>query len=164
MKQQIKLFSTNDDPRQLEAEINQWLILNENTNITHLSTAGSGDAALGGAYTVTILFERLEKAAVESEEAQRDHVRKDLLDIVDYTVQGNYYRDFIEDMSESGVFIRTSNSFSVGQEIIITFISPKMDRPFKIHGSIARVLPEGVGVKFKRESQIQDDLIRSFLK
>jgi Tfp pilus assembly protein PilZ len=94
----------------------------------------------------------------------RQHDRKAFLMIIDYAVEDRYYRDFIEDMSASGVFIKTSQSFSVGQTILMTFMSPDYQQPFKISGEIARVTPAGIGVKFKIESQVQEAVIQTLVK
>ena len=39
---------------------------------------------------------------------QRKYSRKDFLTIIDYNVGNRYYRDFIQDISVNGVFIKTS--------------------------------------------------------
>jgi hypothetical protein len=90
--------------------------------------------------------------------------RKDFLTIIDYTVEGRYYRDFIENISESGLFFRPSHTFSVGQTIQITFMSPDNQKPFKINGEIVRVGTDGVGVAFKIESQVQELVLKSFVE
>jgi hypothetical protein len=46
---------------------------------------------------------------------KRKYGRKDFIRIIDYTVGDRYYRDFIQDMSEGGLFIETTNEFSAGQ-------------------------------------------------
>ena len=61
---------------------------------------------------------------------QRKYSRKDFLMITDYIVGDRYYRDFIQDISASGVFIKTSQKFSVGQSILMTFMSPDNQKPF----------------------------------
>jgi Tfp pilus assembly protein PilZ len=48
----------------------------------------------------------------------------------------------IENLSKGGVFIKTSGTFSVGQEISLFFGKENMD------GTIIRVEPQGIGVKF----------------
>jgi hypothetical protein len=89
--------------------------------------------------------------------------RKDFLTIIDYNVEGRYYRDFIENISESGLFFRPSHTFSVGQTIQITFMSPDNQKPFKINGEIVRVDTDGVGVRIKIESQVQKAVLKSFV-
>lgn len=93
----------------------------------------------------------------------RKHERRSLFLIVDYSVSGKYYRDSIQDISESGVFIKTSQTFSEGQMIQMTFMSPNYQKPFKIKGKIVRVHTDGVGVKFIMESQVQEAALKSFM-
>ena len=94
---------------------------------------------------------------------RRKYDRKDFLRIIDYTVGDQYYRDFIQDISVNGVLIKTSQKFSVGQTILMTFMSPDHQSPFKINGEIVRVMPNGIGVKFKIESQVQELVLKSFV-
>jgi PilZ domain len=93
----------------------------------------------------------------------RKNDRKEFSMIVDYSVNDRYYRDFIRDISESGLFIKTPQMFSAGQRIKMTFMSPDYQKPFKIKGEIVRVHEDGVGVKFMMESQIQASALKSFL-
>jgi len=93
----------------------------------------------------------------------RKHDRKDFFMIIDYNVNDRYHRDFIQDISESGVFIKTSQTFSTGQKIQMTFMSPDYQKPFKIKGEIVRIHTDGVGVKFTTESQVQEAALKSFM-
>ena len=94
---------------------------------------------------------------------RRKYNRIDFFTIIDYSAGDQYYRDFIQDMSNSGVFIKTSQKFSVGQIIRMTFMSRDYQKPFKINGEIVRVSPDGIGVKFKIESQVQEEAIKSLI-
>ena len=91
----------------------------------------------------------------------RKHYRKDFFMTVDYTVEDQYFQDCIQDMSNSGVFIKTFRPFSIGQTILMTFMVPDHQKPFKINGEIVRVDPSGIGVKFKIESQTQENVIKA---
>ena len=55
----------------------------------------------------------------------------------------------IQDVSSSGVFIKTSRPLLAGQEIALTFMFPKSQKPIMATGEIVRVSYRGVGVKFK---------------
>ena len=94
---------------------------------------------------------------------QRKYSRKDFFSIIDYSVEGQYYRDFIQNISESGLFFKPSHTFSVGQTIQITFMSPDYQKPFRINGEIVRADSDGVGVKFKIESQVQQMVLKSYV-
>ena len=94
---------------------------------------------------------------------QRKYDRKEFSMIVDYNVNDRYYRDFIQDISESGLFIKTPQMFSEGQKVKMTFMSPDYQKPFKIKGEIVRAHEDGVGVKFMMEGQVQESALKSFL-
>lgn len=89
--------------------------------------------------------------------------RKDFFMTVDYVVNDRYYRDFIQDMSDGGVFIKTRQKFETGQDILMTFMSPDQQKPFKILGEIMRTLDDGIGVRFRKESQVQAEIIASLV-
>jgi Tfp pilus assembly protein PilZ len=68
---------------------------------------------------------------------------------VDYANQDQVFKGFIQDISAGGVFITPRTSFSVGEEITLTFSPPNYQEPVKIKGEIIRSDQLGIGVKFK---------------
>ena len=62
---------------------------------------------------------------------------------VDFSVQGRFYDGVIRNISKGGAFIKTSGTFSVGQDISFYFGKENMD------GTIVWIHPQGIGVKFK---------------
>jgi len=106
------------------------------------------------------LMKELEKRQTSE---RRKYHRKDLFRIIDYNVGGQDYRDLIQDISGSGVFIKTVHKFSAGQSILMTLMSPTSQKPFKIIGEIIRVHTDGFGVKFKIESQVQEEVLNSLV-
>jgi Tfp pilus assembly protein PilZ len=105
------------------------------------------------------VFKYLEEEKID----QRKFERKDFFRIIDYTVKDRYYRDFIQDISEGGLFIETTKEFSVGQKILMTFASPDYQKPFKINGEIIHTHNDGIGVKFTIDSQVQQSVLRSYV-
>ncbi len=94
---------------------------------------------------------------------QRKYFRNGFLTAIDYNVGDRYYRDFIKDLSGSGLFIKTSQTFSVGQTILMTFMYPDNQKPFRINGEIIRIHEDGIGVKFKIESRVQEAALKSLV-
>ena len=90
--------------------------------------------------------------------------RIDFLRVIDYQVGDHYYRDFIQNISETGLFIKPSQKFSVGQTVSMTFMSPDNQKPFKMDGEIVHTDNDGVGVKFKIESQVQRMVLKSYIE
>jgi len=71
---------------------------------------------------------------------------------VEFIVHGNLYQDrifkvWIKNISRSGVFIDITTSFSVGQDISMTYDSPKFSMKKKT-GKIVRITSDGIAVKF----------------
>ena len=156
MVKKIKIFSTQDDPKRLENEINQWLDQNENVNIISLTPCEAGDKQSVFRYSVTIFYD-------EEPKVERQNKRRNLAGMVDYVVDGKNFRDFIKDVSEGGAFITTGQAFDVGKEITVILVLPTLERPLKINGEIVRITEEGIGVKFKKQSQVQNEMIQSLL-
>jgi len=107
------------------------------------------------------LLKELEEGRI-GERRQCD--RKDFLRVIDYQVGDHYYRDFIQNISETGLLIKPSQPFSVGQTVSMTFMSPDNQKPFKIDGEIIHTDNDGVGVKFKIESQVQRMVLKSYIE
>ncbi len=59
------------------------------------------------------------------------------------------------------MFIETSESFSIGQEITMAFSFSNDHRPSKFTGEIVRIKPNGIGVKFKDLTKYQEEIIQS---
>jgi uncharacterized protein (TIGR02266 family) len=86
-------------------------------------------------------------------EGKREHYRKPLFTVVDFTTRGHAFKDFIKNISPGGVFIETSIPFSVGQELSLTFALPNCEKHIKITGEVVRITPQGIGVKFRMLKQ-----------
>ena len=75
---------------------------------------------------------------------------------VNYSTEDNEFRDFIQDISVSGVFIKTNKlresteSLSVGQEVSMKIPYSEHQKNLKIKGKIVRMTPEGIGVEFNK--------------
>jgi hypothetical protein len=78
-------------------------------------------------------------------------------------VGDHYYRDFIQNISETGLLIKPSQNFSVGQTVSMTFMSPDNQKPFKINGEIIHTDNDGLGIKFKIVSQVQTMVLKSYI-
>ena len=94
----------------------------------------------------------------------RKHPREECLITVNFAAKGRAYQNFIQDMSIEGAFIETRESFSVGDQILLTISYSNEQRPFKIEGEVARIDPKGLGIKFKKVSQVQEELINSIIE
>ena len=103
-----------------------------------------------------LLIELEEKLSVR----KRKHDRKSYFSVVDYNALEAAHTGFIENISAGGVFIGTSRSFSVGQEISMAFPLPVSQEHVTMDGEVVRVNAEGIGVKFKTVDHEREGLIR----
>ena len=115
------------------------------------------------------LSEEQQKTLLEELESKlskegRRHTRKPFITVVDFASQGRAYREFIKDISGSGVYIQTSRPFFVGQDVVLTFPFPDSQKHVKITGRIVRVADTGIGVQFNMRSPRDELPIRSLLK
>jgi Tfp pilus assembly protein PilZ len=93
------------------------------------------------------LLQLLEKGLLRGR-CRRAYFRKRVRLPVAYANQRHAYRNFIKDISLGGVFILTSVPFEVGEEIRIVLKIDDKDSMVRILGRVARVTPEGIGVRF----------------
>ena len=112
------------------------------------------------------LLGQLEKEVPEKStgESERRHVRVDCFVSVDYTDSERVFKDYIEDISTSGVFIKTREAFSVGEEIVLSMSISREGSAFKIPAIVVRAAPDGIGVRFKITSQVQEAIIESLIE
>jgi hypothetical protein len=165
MPKRVKIFRMDKDPRVMEGEINQWLQNKTNIDVLHLCAADYRDSEGTLQSILFVFYEGTHRDEVDSgDKSQRHHERIYLHEIVEYIVDGEYYRDFIQDVSESGIFIRSGRKFPAGKEVLMSLVAPGQERPVKIKGEIVRTETGGIGVEFKRESQVQEDVIKSLIK
>jgi len=81
---------------------------------------------------------------------------------VDYSTQDRVYQDFINNLSNGGVFIETSASLAAGQALSMIFNVPSLSKSFKISGKIVRSERDGIGVRFdKKLTPYQKELIHN---
>ncbi len=106
----------------------------------------------------------LEELELKLSKERRRHTRKPFITVVDFASQGRAYREFVQDIGGSGVYIQTSRSFSVRQDVVLTFPFPDSQKHVKITGRIARVADTGIGVQFNMRSFREELPIRSLLK
>ena len=93
------------------------------------------------------LLEELEKKQTRK---TRKHKRRNTHLTVYYATHDRAYRDVIQNISPTGVFIETAEPFNVGQEILLNFTPTRHAEPVKVRGQVVRVTDEGIGVKFIR--------------
>ena len=79
---------------------------------------------------------------------RRKHARKPCSIRVTYFTQNWGFIGSITNISDGGVFIETSETFSVGQQMKLMFWCPDRKEPIKAEGQVAWNPPKGVGVEF----------------
>ncbi len=90
---------------------------------------------------------------------KREFVRSPVDIPAEFIVQGRLYQGrikninkggwIIRDVSKSGVFIETEMSFSIGQNVSMTYQSPSFGERNRI-GKVVWISPKGIGVKFEK--------------
>jgi hypothetical protein len=105
----------------------------------------------------------LKKAEELLLKADRKQLRKLYPIDINFTVQDHEAKGTIHDISYSGVFIKTSKSFSVGSEVSLSFSIHGIQDPIKIIGEVARISSMGIGVKFKNLTKQQENIIKSIV-
>lgn len=99
-----------------------------------------------------------------TEPSMRENLRKSCLINASYTIRGRSFRSYILDISIGGVYVETSDRFTVGEPITLNFSLPDKGPPFAMRGVIAWSGPQGFGVRFEGLAAPQDTAIRSFVQ
>ncbi|MGB9442126.1 MAG: PilZ domain-containing protein [Desulfobacterales bacterium] len=100
----------------------------------------------------------------ETEIALRGHSRKSCMISTDYRVDGCNFEGFMLDISPTGAFIETSETFSVGQQIQLAFSLPNIPGQLTMTGEILWNGKLGIGLQFKELSRKQMDSIAAFME
>jgi Tfp pilus assembly protein PilZ len=110
-----------------------------------------------------IFMKHLEEMQPEKDKPDRRvHARKDCLINVSFKIRGQKFSSYILDISSSGAFIETSESFSSGLKMLLEFSSPEDRQPLSLIGEIVWADPRGIGVKFHHLTKDQLQILKSF--
>jgi Tfp pilus assembly protein PilZ len=93
---------------------------------------------------------------------RREHRRKECLINVNFKIRGQKFSSYILDISSSGAFIESGESFTTGLKMLLHFSSPQTREPLDLIGQIVWVAPRGVGVKFHHLTKDQKQILKSF--
>ncbi len=91
---------------------------------------------------------------------KREFVRSPVDIPVEFIIKGRLYQGQIKsinkggwitirDVNKGGVFVETEMSFSIGQNISMTYRSPSFGEENRI-GKIVWISPQGIGVRFEK--------------
>ena len=96
----------------------------------------------------------------------REYPRLPCYLMVDFAAKGKAYRSCIRDISASGVFIETKESFEEEQPVALCFTLTESNEtlPFKIKGRVTRIYPDGIGVTYENVTKYQRDIIDALIK
>ena len=110
-----------------------------------------------------IFMKNLEEMQPEKDKLdRRAHARKACLINVSFKIRGQKFSSYILDISSSGAFIETSESFSSGLKMLLEFSSPEDRQPLSLIGEIVWADPRGIGVKFHHLTKDQLQILKSF--
>ena len=99
--------------------------------------------------TRELLKELQKRLQYEHEQKERrKHPRKNTFIPVDCSGNKCAFTDFIQNISDSGLYIETQMPLFPDQELSMTFSPPGAENPIKIIGKIVRVDSRGIGVQF----------------
>jgi hypothetical protein len=83
-------------------------------------------------------------------EDPRKHPRKSWCKAIFFTSKSKNYKGMISNISRGGAHIITKNKFYLGQMIQIVIPGDKNKKEIKLKGWVARLSPDGLGVRFDR--------------
>ncbi|MGD9181092.1 MAG: PilZ domain-containing protein [Desulfobacterales bacterium] len=110
-----------------------------------------------------IFMKRVEEMQPETEKPdRRAQARKNCLINVNFKIRGQKFSSYILDISGSGAFIETNESFPCGLKMLLSFSSPEDRQPLNLIGEIVWSDARGSGVKFHHLTKDQTGILKSF--
>ena len=100
---------------------------------------------------LSLLKQLDETSATNQSSNDRDDTRKSFKETIHFTMKDQNYTGISQDISPGGMFIKTEDSFSVGQNIIINIPLANKQKHIKVPAEIVRIMPEGIGVEFLKK-------------
>jgi hypothetical protein len=112
------------------------------------------------------LFELIEKMSDEEQrnllntltegqhEDKRRYERKAYFTSIDYITDDRINSGLVQDISVGGLLLEPTEigeSFSIGQELLLTIPHPNKEKATRIRGEVVRIEPRRIGVKFRRK-------------
>ncbi len=82
---------------------------------------------------------------------------------VDFVVGDRVFNCFAKDISAGGVFIETTELFSVNQDVSMCFALLNQQLPFKIKGKVVRLTDSGIGIMYEQLSTYQREILSSLI-
>ena len=100
------------------------------------------------------LLDKLEELPTEELSlGDRNDVRKDFERNISFSVKNREYRAICKDISSGGIFIQTSEVFTVGQAVVLNIPFSDGNREIKVPAEIVRVSSNGIGLKFMKKDE-----------
>ena len=94
------------------------------------------------------LLEVLEIMHASKKTERREKQRKSTSTNTGLLMHQVVLRDCIQNISQTGAFIKTAEPFSVGQKLSMAILLAGNDEPIQLHGTIVRSDSDGVAVEF----------------
>jgi len=94
------------------------------------------------------LLAKLEGWVQSKDDDLRENPREYSSVLVEILSDGVSFTDFIQDISNGGVFIKTNGKFYAHQQITMAFSLPKSKKDITVSGKVVWVDSQGIGVKF----------------
>ena len=94
------------------------------------------------------LLEVLEIMQASKPTERRENQRKSPLTNTGFLMHEVVLKDCIQNISQTGAFIETTQSFSVGQRLSMVILLAGNDEPMQLNGTIVRADSYGVAVEF----------------
>ena len=99
--------------------------------------------------TLWPLYRHMTTELVKNRKDARKLFEKDQPITVSCETSASEFNASIQDISGSGIFIKTTEPLSIGQEIAMTFKFPKSPKPIMVTGEVVRTTRFGAAVEFK---------------
>ena len=92
----------------------------------------------------------LEKWKQSKHNHRRKHPRKDTSIYALFKTNGLSFREYIKNLSDSGLFIETNIPVSSNNKLFVQFVHPDSKNVVRLNGKIVRIDSKGLGIQFDK--------------
>jgi len=92
---------------------------------------------------------------------KRDYARKQLSGEVDLVIHDKVYKQQMQNISASGVFVRMKGEFTTGTKVRFVIDLPETKNTLKLTGHITRVEDDGIAIQFNNTTPYFQSFLNS---
>ncbi len=92
---------------------------------------------------------------LKTRSTRRGKTRHIVFNEVAFSVRGQEYKAIMQDISITGLFLETSDTFPIGTTISMVIPFSNSENKITTEGEVVRIADHGIGIRFNKTTKIQ---------